>query len=672
MEKLANKVLVLGIDGLDPKLVKKYMDEGRMPHFKEFLEKGAANQEYKMIGGHPTVTPPMWTTLSTGASPYVHGVYDFFRKGERIGDACYNFDSRNSMAEPLWNKTVEAGLKTLVWHWPGSSWPPTSNNPLLSVVDGTQPEGVNCGVAGVDSEHLIVASDKTPELIFRRKAASDSNVPCFIEGMEIEDNTTESMMEMVAVTTGAIRGVMTPEYITPGLSETPLDVVMSPIKPADKWHFEIPADAKEFTILNSSGLIHRPALILKNEAGIYDKVVIYKNKKDATPITVLEKNIFKGDVIDEAFKGEEKIMTNRNMRVLELAEDGSTLRMWISTAMDFSNDTLWQPKTLLQDVLDNVGYPQPCCVSGGHDKRLIADCMGANWDYAGEWNANVLKYMAREKEFDVIFSHFHNVDLQGHMLVAYLKKGSKLSPETCQELFAEVYEQTDRYLERVMPLLDEGWTILIVSDHGQVCPEHDYNALSITPFMDGMIMPKLGYTVLKKDENGKDLPEIDWSKTKAVSWRMGEIWINLKGREPEGIVDSADKYDLEEQIITDLYSMRDEKTGYRNVLLALRNKDAVILGMGGPNAADILFFNAEGYNTDHADSISTMEGFADTSVMSTFIAAGPGIKTNCLTPRIIKHVDVAPTIAVLLGVEMPAQCEGAPIYQILEASKYGQ
>ena len=35
MEKLANKVLVLGIDGLDPKLVKKYMDEGRMPHFKE-------------------------------------------------------------------------------------------------------------------------------------------------------------------------------------------------------------------------------------------------------------------------------------------------------------------------------------------------------------------------------------------------------------------------------------------------------------------------------------------------------------------------------------------------------------------------------------------------------------------------------------------------------------
>jgi len=48
------------------------------------------------------------------------------------------------------------------------------------------------------------------------------------------------------------------------------------------------------------------------------------------------------------------------------------------------------------------------------------------------------------------------------------------------------------------------------------------------------------------------------------------------------------------------------------------------------------------------------------------MAAGPGIKENFLTDRIVKHMDVAPTAAVLLGVRMPAQCEGAPIYQILK------
>ena len=52
--------------------------------------------------------------------------------------------------------------------------------------------------------------------------------------------------------------------------------------------------------------------------------------------------------------------------------------------------------------------------------------------------------------------------------------------------------------------------------------------------------------------------------------------------------------------------------------------------------------------------------------MSTFIAAGPGIKKNYLTDRIVKHVDVAPTVAVLMGVRMPEQCEGAPVYQIFE------
>ena len=74
-----------------------------MPNVSKLLAMGAANVHYEMIGGHPTVTPPMWTTLATGASPYVHGVTDFFKRGENIGDAVYNFDSRNCQAEQYWN-----------------------------------------------------------------------------------------------------------------------------------------------------------------------------------------------------------------------------------------------------------------------------------------------------------------------------------------------------------------------------------------------------------------------------------------------------------------------------------------------------------------------------------------------------------------------------------------
>ena len=117
--------------------------------------------------------------------------------------------------------------------------------------------------------------------------------------------------------------------------------------------------------------------------------------------------------------------------------------------------------------------------------------------------------------------------------------------------------------------------------------------------------------------------------------------------------------------MTDLYGYHDPTTGKRVIALALRNKDALLLGHGGPRSGDIIYFLAEGYNYDHADSLSTTWGYGDTSVSPIFIAAGRGIKKGFTTKRVIRQVDVTPTLAVLGGVRMPHECEGAPVYQIL-------
>ena len=42
---LADKILVLGIDGMDPSLTKKFLDEGRLPNIKKFLRRGAARED---------------------------------------------------------------------------------------------------------------------------------------------------------------------------------------------------------------------------------------------------------------------------------------------------------------------------------------------------------------------------------------------------------------------------------------------------------------------------------------------------------------------------------------------------------------------------------------------------------------------------------------------------
>ena len=118
--------------------------------------------------------------------------------------------------------------------------------------------------------------------------------------------------------------------------------------------------------------------------------------------------------------------------------------------------------------------------------------------------------------------------------------------------------------------------------------------------------------------------------------------------------------------MTDLYNYKNPKTGKRVFALALRNKDAMLLGYGGSRAGDIFTANAEGYNFDHTDGLATAYGVRNTSLSPIFFAAGKGIKKGYKTERVIRQVDVAPTMCALAGVRFPKHCEGIPAYDILD------
>ena len=107
-----NKVIVLGIDGMDPKFTKKMLNEGKLPNVKKLLEVGAAREDLYMLGAQPTITPPMWTTLSTGAYPMTHGITCYWNAdGDNIGKFRRNFVSAQVKAEQIWQVTAEAGKK---------------------------------------------------------------------------------------------------------------------------------------------------------------------------------------------------------------------------------------------------------------------------------------------------------------------------------------------------------------------------------------------------------------------------------------------------------------------------------------------------------------------------------------------------------------------------------
>lgn len=685
-EVLSKKLMVLGVDGMDPRLSRKYVDEGKMPNLKKIIERGAQRDDLVLLGAQPTVTPPQWTTLATGAYPSTHGITQFSRvipgKITQIG---YNLDSRLCKAEPAWNCLAEAGRKTLVFHWPGSAWPPTSDSENLYVIDGAAPGSVGSSTMQVDSEMLCGASTAIAEATYEIRGSQDAAAPCVIKrqespvfdevmgvaegmraAMQMGEDTLDKLQDMGIDTINVLKddddGFGTRAGFGKGFNSV---ISASPIKPAAGW-VSAPADAKEFTLLLSKGLIRRMGLILANENGAYDRVAIYKSKKETTPLVVCPLGQMVYNVIDEVIFSDQTYLANRHYKLIKLTEDASELKLYISAAMELASDTVIHPKRLQKAIIENVGPFPPQSQMYVQDIDLQQTMIEA-WDYVVDWYVKCFDYFIANEGVEYIFSHLHSIDLIEHTFIRFMHGigFNQYDPEVYASWMERLYQQTDRYFGGLLHYLDEGWTFIITSDHAQVAPKFMPPAIGDMTGANTGLMKELGYTVLKKDENGKELAKIDWEKTKAIAVQGNDIFINLKGREPHGIVDPADQYELEEQIMTDLYGYKHPDTGKRVISLALRNRDAILLGYGGPTAGDICIWVAEGYNYDHCDGLSTLYGEGHTSLSPIFVAAGPGFKEGVTTDRVIRQVDVAPTICYLAGVRMPAQCEGAPVYQII-------
>lgn len=673
------KVFVLGVDGMDPRMTKKYLDAGKMPHLKKFIERGSAREDLVMLGGLPTITPPMWTSLATGANPATHGITDFWGQDpDNLDTLVYNMDSTRCKAEQMWNVTALEGKKTLVWHWPGGAWPPSLDHENLHVVDGAQPAVLCMGAANVDNEHLCLASSEYTEIKYvSAMGGADTGAGCIIndlgEGTHHSDDDEDDedgfnlmgnlgSKTLVNIELGIEDGEAAGENMEFDRSE-------SPISEAHGWAFDVPEGAKECVLLASGGKTRRPALITKNADGVYDTVSVYKNKKTETPICVMTKeHNFVIDVLDDVPVEDGSVVANRIFSLVELAEDGSKVCIWLSTAINTKNADMFWPHSLHKQVLDLAGHipTASLCGANGKDSKYVEAFSLNCWEHYCDWQARALLGLVHANNYEVVYSHLHNIDCMGHGFWGLAMTGNEgVTAEQARSYIEKTYIDTDNYIGALMTLLDEGWSMIITSDHGLLIHNEEYPAMGDPFGVNTKIMCELGYTTLKKNAKGEPKREIDWEHTTAIAPRGNHIYINLKGRDKHGIVDPDDKYALEDKIISDLQSYR-TPGGQPLVSMVLRNKEATIIGMDGPECGDLIYFLSEGPNRVHGDSMSTYYGLFDSSVSPIFVAAGEGIKENYTMDRVVRTIDVTPTVAALLGCRMPAQCEGAPVYQILK------
>jgi hypothetical protein len=145
---------------------------------------------------------------------------------------------------------------------------------------------------------------------------------------------------------------------------------------------------------------------------------------------------------------------------------------------------------------------------------------------------------------------------------------------------------------------------------------------------------------------------------------MCHIYINLKGRDPEGIVEPSDYEKVQRQVIDALYRWTDPDTGNRPVSLALTKTDARILGLHGERVGDVIYALYTDAGNQHGQQLSASESTVG-KLKSLLVLSGPGARQGYCMDRTCWLTDVVPTICYLCHWPVPANAEGSVIYQAL-------
>lgn len=117
---------MIGLDGATFSLLKPFFDDGVMPFLKQVVSKGVHGD---LMSTRNPLTPPAWTSMITGTSPHVHGIYDFLRPVTMDDGGVFLGvnDSRQNRSETIWTTVSRKGKRTTSLNFYGMS-PPVENN----------------------------------------------------------------------------------------------------------------------------------------------------------------------------------------------------------------------------------------------------------------------------------------------------------------------------------------------------------------------------------------------------------------------------------------------------------------------------------------------------------------------------------------------------------------
>lgn len=261
---------------------------------------------------------------------------------------------------------------------------------------------------------------------------------------------------------------------------------------------------------------------------------------------------------------------------------------------------------------------------------------------------------------------FETTDSIQHMFWRYLDKSHPAYQATARledgsRVLEELYQKMDSLVGRVMDSLDARSCLFVMSDHGFKAFRRGVN-LNSWLYLNGYLHLKEGAT-----ESEEWFRQVDWSRTRAYALGLAGIYLNLRGREAQGIVEPGEESRrLKQELIEKLSGLKDQEKG-SVAINRLIDSEKIYHGPYRNNAPDLIV----AYNQGYRASWDSVVGRVNRTVIEDNRKAWSA--DHCLDPSLVPGVlfsnlkladreasimDLAPTVLQLFGVPLPSYLDG--------------
>jgi len=654
------KLVILGFDGLDPTLLDLYLERGEMPAFASLIKAGTLGRLETTVSPE---SPTSWASFATGVNPGKHNIYDFLVRDLQT----YIPDLGIVHTQP----------PTFLFNWM-----PLSRPKITSIRGGTS-FWVTAGQAGVRSEVLTVPVTFPPE--------------------DVPDGEL-----LAGLPTPDVRGTIgTYSYWATDLSRY------------EEGNSEMAGDLKHLTF--ESGVAHTkltgpPNPIIKKKV----KEIFGKGKlsdADRTAVAELQVNEDASLPLDIAWTrgsgqatlsvagqsftlkaGEWSTWINvdftinvfirvHGMLLFYLEQADNELRLYASP-INFRPDEppvpLSAPSGLAADLYKRLGpfrtlgwaeATNPLREERIDEQAFMDDLMRAFDD-----RAKVILDRLGGNDWDLLVGVIESTDRVQHMMFRLLDPAHPAYNADLAAKFGDsierVYKRADQFVGQVMDAAPPGATIMIVSDHG-------FHAWRKAVNLNTWLVQQ-GYMTIKGNEPSKDKKlsdlfgggeyweNVDWSRTKAYSMGLGQIYFNMRGREGQGIVSpGAEASALADEIKGKLLAFVDPDD-YHRIVRNVYKRDDVYSGEFLGNAPDLQVGFEDGYRVSWQTTLggspqglvypNTQKWSGDHCGFDYQTTAGVFVSSKPITRSSPRIIDIAPTVLKFFGVAIPGTIDGKPLF----------